>query len=652
VRRSLFHSALQAQVHIGKGIASCMHVRINVHNEDNICPALPQRLPRAVQRRPPRCTMRLINVNTLELQSFNEDAIPDYAILSHTWGADEVSYQEIVWIDRLKSASKPIDQTAAPSSSTSSSTSETTQETQSAAILARLERTLRNYLNLAASPNGVTQEDILRKSGYEKIVNAANTARDLDCEWLWVDCCCIDKTSSAELQEAINSMYRWYREATICLVYLGDIASATFDPTSSNLEVVEMAFHTCRWIKRGWTLQELVASADCKFYFQDWKFMIDKSECLNELSRATGIPTSVLDDPQSIHEVSVAQRMSWASGRETTRREDVGYCLLGLFDIQLPLLYGEGDKAFIRLQEEILKTTDDYSLFAWSAPASDNSNYRGLLARSPAEFRNCGSVERFTTTSVLPISTSPIGLRIQLGVSPDPDDETRVLAMIRSYNSKRQPLVIYLKCLDGATQYARVNVASTIAMDGWMAGELRTMYVRQKLSVPANFTTKDFSHFHLRRRFSEHYKGPQVSLIGVPNKGWDWSNYHQRIVASAFEMTAVFLLGVEQTGLAFPVAVAFNPETGHYWCKTFAELVTNFTNPPRPWDGEDWRATVMRHVTKEVRTSLRGVEAHHDVFRFGGLQIKIGVKAGLCGDTIGLQVHIDGLTTYLRGLIC
>jgi len=119
----------------------------------------------------------------------------------------------------------------------------------------------------------------------------------------------------------------------------------------------------------------------------------------------------------------------------------------------MPLLYGEGEKAFVRLQEEVLKTTDDYSLFSWSATTSDKSIYRGLLARSPAEFRNCGDIERESGLSTFPISTTPIGLRIQLDFLPNPDgDETRALVLIRSCNSMSQRLAIQLKRLDGSMQ--------------------------------------------------------------------------------------------------------------------------------------------------------------------------------------------------------
>lgn len=128
-------------------------------------------------------------------------------------------------------------------------------------------------------------------------------------------------------------MYRWYWNAQVCLVYLSDIARPILDQARSASDFARSAFKSCRWTKRGWTLQELLAPCTCRCYLQDWRYMGDKIEFLEELSDATGIPISILEDPNLVQEASVAQRMSWATGRETTRSEDIGYCLLGLFDI-------------------------------------------------------------------------------------------------------------------------------------------------------------------------------------------------------------------------------------------------------------------------------------------------------------------------------
>ena len=199
--------------------------------------------------------MRLIDVDTLELRSFTDDGIPPYAILSHTWGADEISYQELVWINRIKALSGAFDQPSLSSSFTSSSS----QDEQSSLMLASMEMLLRGNWNPGTSTGSMTEEDFRARPGYSKIINTAREVRDLKLKWVWIDTCCIDKSSSAELQESLNSMYRWYRNARVCLVYLSDVSRTTTFDASAASDFTTAAFQSCRWTKRGWTLQELLA---------------------------------------------------------------------------------------------------------------------------------------------------------------------------------------------------------------------------------------------------------------------------------------------------------------------------------------------------------------------------------------------------------
>lgn len=200
---------------------------------------------------------------------------------------------------------------------------------------------LRGNWNPNTPLESMTEEDLLKRHGYCKIIGAARETAELKLDWIWIDTCCIDKSSSAELQESINSMYRWYKDAEVCLIYLDDVskpARASRMDSRTASEVAKHAFATCRWGKRGWTLQELIAPAYCRFYFQDWAYMGEKNEFLDELSSITGVPASVLDESTAVIEVSVAERMSWAAHRETTRSEDIAYCLLGLFDVCIDCL--------------------------------------------------------------------------------------------------------------------------------------------------------------------------------------------------------------------------------------------------------------------------------------------------------------------------
>ncbi|KAF5018386.1 hypothetical protein F66182_9637 [Fusarium sp. NRRL 66182] len=278
--------------------------------------------------------MRLINIHTLKLEFYAGREIPRYAILSHVWGSEEITFEDI---------------------------------------------------------NSISLDDALQHPRYSKLREGCSLANSLKLDYLWIDTCCIDKSSSAELSEAINSMFRWYAESTVCIAFLEDV-SLTESADARRNELVNS-----RWFTRGWTLQELIAPSRVIFYGQDWKRLGDRAELKGDVKLITGISEELLDTTQhmadsrqrQINQFSAAEKMSWAAGRETTRPEDIAYCLLGIFDINMPLLYGEGQtKAFKRLQEEIIKSTDDESIYAWRQPRyrAEEHSYWGLLADSPSAF--------------------------------------------------------------------------------------------------------------------------------------------------------------------------------------------------------------------------------------------------------------------------
>lgn len=294
--------------------------------------------------------MWLLDTTELKLVASNftvdgaqQEPLP-YAILSHTWGDEEVSFHDIA-----NSASKKLE-------------------------------------------------------GYEKIKRCCALARSQKLDTVWIDTCCIDKSSSAELSEAINSMYTWYRRSSVCYVYLSDfsIPSNARGPGGVQSDTFMDNFKSCRWFRRGWTLQELLAPFNVEFYDKDWRYLGDKSNLAHQISAATGIDQLYITDWDSVSEASVAARMSWASARQTTRLEDEAYCLMGLFDVNMPLLYGEGRKAFLRLQHEIARNSDDESLFAWHVPNYPSSALEsGIFAGVPALFAGCGHY--------IPISSSECG---------------------------------------------------------------------------------------------------------------------------------------------------------------------------------------------------------------------------------------------------
>ncbi|KAJ8108095.1 hypothetical protein ONZ43_g6530 [Nemania bipapillata] len=226
--------------------------------------------------------------------------------------------------------------------------------------------------------------------------------------------CCIDKSSSSELSEAINSMFQWYANAAICYAYLSDVdhlANATEDEVKSALK-------QSRWITRGWTLQELIAPSDIVFYSKDWTAFGTRSKLSATLAEIVFIEESYLKG-RPLDDASIAQRMSWASRRVTSREEDLAYCLLGIFKVNIPLIYGEKSKAFQRLQGAIIHAyPEDHSIFAWgksvkrfSHLVTDRNQIWGtkpieydpslaklklfsLLAESPADFMESGKIVR------------------------------------------------------------------------------------------------------------------------------------------------------------------------------------------------------------------------------------------------------------------
>lgn len=222
--------------------------------------------------------------------------IPEYAILSHTWGPDseEVSFHDLT--------------------------------------------------------NGTGQA----KTGYEKIRFCANQADRDDLRYFWIDTCCIDKTNSTELGEAINSMFRWYQNAARCYVFLSDVSLPDVQGSQAPpFQLCESAFRASRWFTRGWTLQELLAPRSVEFFASDGTRLGDKTTLQRQIHEVTGISISALCG-ESIEGFNIEERFKWAESRQTTKDEDWAYSLLGIFGVFIPLIYGEGrESAVRRLRKEI-----------------------------------------------------------------------------------------------------------------------------------------------------------------------------------------------------------------------------------------------------------------------------------------------------------
>src|SRR6266480_7739271 len=247
--------------------------------------------------------MRLLKINgnsNFNLTKFSPGEPPPYAILSHTWEADN---QELTFQDMINGTGKS-------------------------------------------------------KAGYRKIQFCGDQAKKDGLNYFWVDSCCIDKTSSAELSEAINSMSRWYRNAVKCYVYLSDVSASDIIPSVPSQLPADAALKQSKWFTRGWTLQELLAPQALEFFTKEGELLGDKKGLELHICKFTGIAIEALQGTPMSH-FSVDERMSWASNRQTTIEEDQAYCLMGIFEIHMPLIYGEGRKnAFRRLREEIEKSAN------------------------------------------------------------------------------------------------------------------------------------------------------------------------------------------------------------------------------------------------------------------------------------------------------
>lgn len=417
--------------------------------------------------------MWLLNTTTLRLEWHSEN-IPKYAILSHRWEQDEVLF-------------KDIRDGTAPS-----------------------------------------------RKGWRKVVICCAIARNARIPYAWIDTCCINKGNNNELQKAINSMYGYYERAFRCYVYLNDVQKSA--NTASEDEVFDEVSKS-QWFTRGWTLQELIAPYDLMFYNSNWEYLWAKRAYSRQLQRITGISKKLLEGEASLQDFSLAQRMAWAASRTTTEVEDEAYSLLGLFQISMPLLYGEGDKAFLRLQQEIIKEYDDQSLFAWH----DNvSHIKPVLAPSVACFRGLDDLKCYPTNDRRHGHTfSNTGLNIQLmlipwsmGVWVAPLSCGRAIpeAQLDSEQSVRRyrRLGIFLRKTTVEDHYTRVSVdingqlQDSIMLDSDIVAKKRQFFrisnlsvsIRQKLvSVPEQVQhsfTFSFNHPHLFRRGIMPLKGKEI----------------------------------------------------------------------------------------------------------------------------------------------
>ncbi|KAK3314578.1 heterokaryon incompatibility protein-domain-containing protein [Apodospora peruviana] len=367
--------------------------------------------------------MRLIHTTTLQLHEFVGSAIPPYAILSHTWQDDEVSFQDMM-----------------------------------------------------SSP------DVVMKPGYDKIFQTCRLAREQHIEFAWVDTCCIDKASSAELTESINSMFAWYKKAVVCYAYLADLHSTS------------LALDLCSWFTRGWTLQELLAPNRMYFYNMDWEHVGSKYDLASRITGTTGIPKPVILGQVTLDSCSVAMRMSWAANRETTRVEDMAYSLLGIFGVHMPLIYGEGTAAFRRLQEEIIKRNNDLTIFAWDhtpyalAEQQTEQTVLPLLAKSPKAFSQSWLVVPFTDDfAEFSLTNKGLASNVML----------RIIHANHSYPAASSDTLIYSLWLGSGVNQVPVGIGLRKIGPGFFHRDLRCPPMTTDKPIPEVDQIENPSNYHI-----------------------------------------------------------------------------------------------------------------------------------------------------------
>ena len=408
--------------------------------------------------------MRLLkSEGKLELLKSSEAETPTgYAILSHRWLDPEVSYEDITSLPRdLKSA-------CAGTNDRDAEYRVLSQEWSAAGYA-------------FGDQNMAEQQRSSREQSVEKLKRFRNAAASHKYKYIWLDTCCIDQKNPVELTRAINSMYRWYAEAERCFVYLYDY----------DLKDKPRDLTVSKWFTRGWTLQELIAPKAVEFFDKNWERIgliakgqetrSDKDEkLLEKVVSRTGIDREVLLHQRLVSSVSIARRMSWFCDRETTEPEDSAYCLLGLFEVSMPTIPGEGlASAFRRLQEEIMKNSDDHSLFAWKLPMSISAATSGLLAPSPQCFAGSGHfVHLPNSNNPNPFQMTNKGLSIDIYLLQLQDGT--FVATLDCTDGSDARLSIFLKRSSSTVQqFSRIRSHETCNIR--RAGPLKRVYVLQPL---------------------------------------------------------------------------------------------------------------------------------------------------------------------------
>lgn len=330
------------------------------------------------------------------------------------------------------------------------------------------------YATFSSNIRDVVHEDpcspqkLSQRPGFQALQKACLECQSHGLQWLWNDAICINRASSAALSASLNSLAEIYRKGRLCIVYLHDLLN-----TEASDFDVERVLSRCSWFEHVWMLPHLVFSTVLQFYDARWNHIGSKSELTPELSRITSIDEGVLHDSDSLENYPNCTKMSWAAGLSADHIEDAAYSLLAIFKVSMPINYGEGMTSFLRLQEEILKNTNDYSLLAWQPRTSQP--YRGILANSPLEYSHFKNKPKEFPKLQGDLKIRSDGLHIQAGLGGRGND-----LLLPIYTSNGPTTWIVLSLWDGI--FVRNCMDAKFAGDDVSNVYIRNICVRRDVS--------------------------------------------------------------------------------------------------------------------------------------------------------------------------
>ncbi|KAI0429590.1 heterokaryon incompatibility protein-domain-containing protein [Xylaria sp. FL1042] len=458
--------------------------------------------------------MRLIQCRTLELQEFSGPQIPPYAILSHTWQDGEVTFAEF--------------------------------------------------------SQGVKGGESAAAKGWKKITQTCDLAIAEGYEYVWIDTCCIDKSSSAELTEAINSMYSWYAGSGECFTYLSDFNQSTSEPSNYSKD-----FFSSRWFTRGWTLQELIAPENLRFYDSSWTPYGSKASLCSDIAYTTGIDESVLCAAGPalqglLASIPVCKKMSWAAGRETQRPEDVAYSLLGIFGVHMPLIYGEGDNAFIRLQKKIIKSTNDLTILAWKTPNQALPwDHFSVLASSPKFFSDSKDIVLSQDLRYNPdFSITNKGLQIAVALPAVDGLEKPIMSLhCHRQDRPRETLGIYLGVIGGNVYSRALSNEIPIEAEGERLLETSIFLITQPhRSNVTSLTLFRGHHFSFKHTYHPDMRKSIRLVSTYPEKRWDERFGFRAKDTPSFIGINMYQASWQDETADFVVVCGFNPDYEPWAC--------------------------------------------------------------------------------------